>query len=230
MAVTVATTLTVPRVIIAGLLAVGLALALGLPWPTAMRARQITGYLPVTDERLRTPEPDNWLMYRRTYNGWGYSPLRQIRSQNVVDLRPAWVFSTGVYDEHHQAPPIVNAGRMFVTTGAQVIALDATNGDLLWRYVRELPQDLRRPHSTNRGVGLYDDRVYVGTLDAHVVALDATSGTVVWERAVEDYKLGYYITMDHNGAIGGRRQGDGGHLWRRAGYSRVSDRARRGDR
>ena len=182
---------TVPHFIIAGALAGGLAVALAHTWPSDIRAREHTRYAPVTDQRLRDAEPGNWLMYRRTYDGWGYSPLRQITSQNVADLTPAWVFSTGVYDEHHQAPPIVNEGTMFVTTGAQVIALDATNGDLLWRYVRELPQDLRRPHSTNRGVGLYHDKVYVGTLDAHVVALDATSGTVVWERAVEDYRLGY---------------------------------------
>ncbi len=158
--------LTVPRFLMVGMMAVGLALSLALPVPSEISARQNASYVLVTDQRLRDPEPDNWLMYRRTYNGLGYSPLRQIRSQNVVDLKPAWVFSTGVYDEHHQAPPIVNEGTMFVTTGAQVIALDATDGDLLWRYVRELPQDLRRPHPTNRDVWLYDDRVYVGTLDA----------------------------------------------------------------
>lgn len=168
---------------------------LTLTTPSDMTARQSTSYTLVTERRLRDPEPSNWLMYRRTYNGWGYSPLRQITSLNVVDLTPVWVFRTGVTGEHHQAPPVVNEGTMFVTTSAQVIALDAENGDLLWRYVRELPQDLRRPHPTNRGVGLYHDKVYVGTLDAHVVALDATSGEVAWDRAVEDYRLGYYITM-----------------------------------
>jgi alcohol dehydrogenase (cytochrome c) len=187
--------MTLPRFVTAGALLGALALALPHTVPSGLRASKQTPYAPVTDERLRDPEPDNWLMYRRTYNGWGYSPLHQIRSQNVVDLKPAWVFATGVYGEHHQAPPIVNDGTMFVTTGAQVIALDAERGALLWRYVRELPQDLRRPHSTNRGVGLYDDKVYVGTLDAHVVALDARSGRVVWDQAVEDYQLGYYITM-----------------------------------
>ena len=194
MAVTVTTT-TSPHFIIAGALMGGLALALAQTLPSEMRARENTSYAPVTDQRLRDPEPGNWLMYRRTYNGWGHSPLRQITSLNVVDLTPVWVFRTGVDDEHHQAPPIVNEGTMFVTTSAQVIALDAKDGDLLWRYVRELPPDLRRPHPTNRGVGLYDDKVYVGTLDAHVVALDATSDEVVWERAVEDYRRSYYITM-----------------------------------
>ncbi len=194
MAVTV-TTKTWSRFSVAGALLGGLVSVLTLTPPSDMTARQHTSYARVTDQRLLAPEPGNWLMYRRTYNGWGYSPLRQITSLNVVDLTPVWVFSTGVYGEHHQAPPIVNEGTMFVTTGAHVIALDAKDGDLLWRYVRELPEDLQKPHPTNRGVGLYDDKVYVGTLDAHVVALDATSGAVVWDRAVEDYRLGYYITM-----------------------------------
>ena len=187
------TTPTLPRFIAAGTMVVGLASALTMP--SEMTARQNTSYTPVTDQRLRNPGPSNWLMYRRTYNGWGYSPLDQITSQNVADLTPVWSFSTGVR-EGHQAPPIVNEGTMFVTTpSAQVFALDAKTGDLLWRYARELPDDLQQPHPTNRGVALYDDKVYVGTVDTHVVALDATSGEVVWERAVEDYGLGYYITM-----------------------------------
>ena len=57
------------------------------------------------------------------------------------------------------------------------------------------PADVRRPHSTNRGVALYDDLVYVGTLDARVVALEATTGEMVWERAVAYYRHGYYITL-----------------------------------
>ena len=187
------TTLTLPRFLIAGAMAVGLASALTMP--SEMTVRQNTSYTPVTDQRLRNPEPSNWLMYRRTYNGWGYSPLDQITSQNVADLTPVWSFSTGVR-EGHQAPPIVNEGTMFVTTpSAQVFALDAKTGDLLWRYARELPEDLQQLHPTNRGVGLYDDKVYIGTVDSHVVALDATSGEVAWDRAVEDYRLGYYITM-----------------------------------
>ena len=160
-----------------------------------MEARKRPQYGAVSDERLRNPEPHNWLMYRRTYDGWAHSPLRQITSLNVVDLRPAWVFRTGVYGEHHQSAPIVNDGTMFVTTGADVIALDAETGDLRWRYRRALPTTMARPHPTNRGVGLYGENVYVGTLDAHVVALSAGSGQVLWVTAVEDYRLGHYITM-----------------------------------
>ncbi len=177
--------------------AAGLALilTLALSVPRHLTARQGRSYTPVTDQRLRDPAPDDWLMYRRTYDGWGYSPLDQITAQNVGDLSPAWVFQTGVYDEHHQSPPIVNDGTMFITTGNHVVALDAATGQLLWRYERALPEGLGKPHATNRGVALYEDKVYVGTLDAHVVALDATSGAVVWEQAVADYRLSYYITM-----------------------------------
>lgn len=152
-------------------------------------------YPPVTDARLRDPEPGSWLMYRRTYDGWGFSPLRQIDASNVADLTPVWRFRIDPDDGRVQAPPIVNADTMFVTTAEQVVALDAATGVLLWRYVRRPPADMQRPHSTNRGVALYDDKVYVGTLDARVAALEATTGRVVWERTVADYRRSYYITM-----------------------------------
>ena len=158
-------------------------------------AAQAIDYSPVTDERLLKPEPENWLMYRATYDGWGYSPLDQITPQNVKKLVPVWTFSTGV-DEGHQAPPIVNNGVMFITTPQnQVLALDAKKGDLIWRYRRELPEDLFQLHPTNRGVGLYGDKVYVATVDAYVVALDAKTGAVVWETEVENYLAGYYMTL-----------------------------------
>ena len=152
-------------------------------------------YTPVTDERLVNPEPENWLMYRRTYSGSGYSPLDQINRQNVENMVPLWCFSTGV-TEGHQSPPIVNDGIMFITTPeSQLLALDARKGDLLWRYRRELPEDLFQMHPTNRGVGLYENKVYMATVDTYLVAFDAKSGEVVWEKAVEDYHKGYYMTL-----------------------------------
>ncbi|MDX1563621.1 MAG: hypothetical protein R3305_11875, partial [Gammaproteobacteria bacterium] len=91
------------------------------------------GYSIVTDERLLNPEPGNWLMFRRTYDGWGYSPLDQITTRNVDELVPVWTVSTGL-TEGHQSPPIVNDGVMFVTTPLNhLLALDARNGDVLWR-------------------------------------------------------------------------------------------------
>src|SRR5215831_11778308 len=94
------------------------------PMPAVLR-----NYQPVTAERLRKPEDGNWLMIRRTYNGWGYSPLDQITPANVTRLRPVWVFSTGE-TRPHEAAPLVNNGVMFVSSpNNQVIAIDAKTGN-----------------------------------------------------------------------------------------------------
>ena len=186
------------RAILAGCLASGLAVTVTQVTSGQDLPRAVPGVpmvIPVTDDRLLHPEPESWLMYRRTYDGWGFSPLSQIDTSNVADLAPAWTFTTGANDGVPQAPPIVNGRMMFVTTAEQVIALDAQTGTLLWRYRHPLPADVRRPHATNRGVALYGDRVYVGTLDARVVALDAATGQVVWKRAIANYRRTYYITM-----------------------------------
>lgn len=152
-------------------------------------------YSPVTAARLTAPEPENWLSYRRTYDGWGYSPLDQIDTGNVARLVPVWTFSTGVTGGH-EAPPIVNEGVMFVTAPRNLLfALDARTGELLWRYPHELPENLVAFHNTNRGVALWGDKVYMATLDARVVALDARTGAVVWNVAVEDNARGYYMTL-----------------------------------
>ena len=152
-------------------------------------------YRPVTDERLESPEPENWLSYRGTYNGWGYSPLDQIDVSNVRDLKPVWAFSTNATGGH-ESPPVVNDGVMFITTpGNLLYALDAGTGDLLWRYRHNLPQGRIAFHDTNRGVALFGDKVYMATLDARVVALDARTGDVVWDTPVADNSAGYYMTM-----------------------------------
>jgi alcohol dehydrogenase (cytochrome c) len=158
-------------------------------------AGSIENYSAVTPARLENPEPGNWMLYRRTYDGQGYSPLDQINTTNVKNLTPVWTFSTGVV-EGHEAPPIVNNGVMFVATPmGQVIALNAKTGDEYWRYKRELPDDLFQLHPTSRGVGLWQDKLYLATTDDHVVALDAKTGKVVWDKKVQDYKKGQYMTL-----------------------------------
>ncbi|MET4256198.1 alcohol dehydrogenase (cytochrome c) [Bradyrhizobium sp. S3.12.5] len=162
---------------------------------TAAIAGPIESYAPVTQQRLENPEPGNWMLYRRTYDGQGYSPLDQINTSNVRDLAPVWTFATGVV-EGHEAPPIVNNGVMFVATPmGQVIALNAKTGDEYWRYKRQLPDDLFQLHPTSRGVGLWEDKLYLATTDDHVVALDAKTGKVVWDTKVQDYKKGQYMTL-----------------------------------
>ncbi|MGE0483989.1 MAG: methanol/ethanol family PQQ-dependent dehydrogenase [Gammaproteobacteria bacterium] len=175
-------------------LAACFAIALAVNTAPATRADD-RPYASVTDARLASPADGDWLMYRRTYDSWGYSPLDAITVDNVAELEPVWSFSTGV-DEGHQAPPIVNDGIMFVSTPRnQVIAIDARSGEEIWRYRRELPADLFQLHPTNRGVALWGDRVYLATVDAHLVALDARSGEVAFDVEVDDYLRGYYMTL-----------------------------------
>lgn len=153
-------------------------------------------YAPVTQQRLEHPEPGNWLLYRRTYDGHGFSPLTQINAANVQNLVPVWTFSTGVV-EGHEAPPMVNGGVMFVATPyAQVLALDAKSGTPLWRYKHKLPEDLYQLHPTSRGVALWQDKVYLGATDGHLIAIDAKTGKEVWNTKVGDYQKGEYLTLE----------------------------------
>src|SRR5437016_1049324 len=134
-------------------------LAFGQSRPPAPVPEILRKYEPVTARRLENPENGNWLMIRRTYDGWGYSPLTEITPDNVKRLRLMWSFSTGE-TRVHEAAPIVNNGVMFVTTpNNQVIAIDARTGNLLWRHRRARPEGALVPHETNRGVALYGDKV-----------------------------------------------------------------------
>ncbi len=164
------------------------------PVPVPMPAL-LKNYTPVTAERLKNPADGDWLMIRRTYDGWGYSPLDQITAANVNRLQPVWVFSTGV-NSGHEAPPIVNNGVMFVSTpGHRVVAIDAKTGVILWRYTKEVAENIVAPHPTTRGVALYGNKVFFAANDAVLVALDARTGEQVWAATVAENKNGYYMTL-----------------------------------
>ena len=163
-----------------------------VPGPTPDILRN---YAPVTANRLKNPEDGNWLLFRRSYDGWGYSPLKEITPDNANRLQLVWSSATGQI-EGHQAPPIVNNGVMFVATpGNQVLAFEAKSGKPLWRYKRQLPEDVIHLHPTSRGVALYGDKVYFASADCVLVALDAKTGKEVWTADVDDYKKAYYMSL-----------------------------------
>lgn len=192
-------------------LAAALTIALALAW-TGLSARQrpapppppapplpmpaiLQNYPPVTADRLLKPADDEWLMIRRTYDGWGYSPLTQISTANVSQLRPVWIASTGATNGH-EAPALVNGGVMVVSTpGNQVMALEAKSGRVLWRYRRPIPEDAVVMHPTSRGVALYGDKVFLPANEGVLVALDARTGKEVWTANVGENTAGYYMTL-----------------------------------
>ena len=155
---------------------------------------QDRGFDPVTDAMLENPDPSDWLNWRRTLDGWGYSPLDQINTDNVDQLQLVWTWT--MVPGLSQATPIVHDGVMYLPNPLNVVqALDAVSGDLLWEYRREFersPDDSFR--SRTRSIAIYDDKIYLNTNDAHIVALDAQSGEVVWDHMVADNNLGYRYT------------------------------------
>lgn len=145
-------------------------------------------------DRLRSPEPENWLHYWGDYAGRHYSALKQVDRDNVRSLAVQWVHQFG--GTRIETMPLVADGLMFVTGPlSNASALDARTGAVVWSYSRRLPEVAAHcTVMTNRGVALLGDRVFLGTLDTHLVALDARSGSVQWDVAVDDYKKGFSIT------------------------------------
>ena len=150
----------------------------------------VADFVPVPDAELRDPDPADWLMFRRTYDGWGYSPLDQVTQDNVHDLRLAWVWAMA--DGTNQPTPLVHDGVMYLANPGNLIqALDAGTGTLLWEYQRELPDALQGGFTTMRNLGIYEDKIFLPTKDAFMVAIDARNGDVVWETKIADYTQGY---------------------------------------
>lgn len=140
-------------------------------------------------------EPGNWLTYSGNYQGHRYSPLDQVTAANVAGLRVKWAYQYP--DTRTEVSPIVVDGVMYITGPNTAAALDTRTGRELWTWKRPIPEDY---HSigfgrVNRGAAVLDDMVFVGTLDCDLVALDAHSGQERWSAKVDDYKLGYSLTL-----------------------------------
>ena len=126
----------------------------------------------------------NFLHTNGNYDQTRYYPGKQIDTSNVGKLRPAWIFQTEVKESLETTPIVVN-GVMYVTTSFNhVYALNAKTGEQYWHYKHKMgPITTYCCGPNNRGVAVYDDKVYMGTLDAKLVALDAKTGSLVWETA-----------------------------------------------
>src|SRR5262245_29615151 len=153
----------------------------------AQQARSLT---PVTEAMLLDPPPGDWPNWRRTLNGWGYSPLTQINTKNVHQLQLVWSWS--LQPGQSQPAPLVINGTMFIPIpGGGAQALDAATGDFLWEYQAPQAAGVPRRTSPMRTLAVYQDKVYLAMGDARLVALDARTGSVVWNHQVADPKLGY---------------------------------------
>ena len=173
--------------------------------PAMAQGDLLANFVPVTDEMIQNPDDADWLSWRRTLDHWGYSPLDQINTENVGQITQVW--ARAMVEGYQEATPLVYDGIMFLAHANDVVsALDATTGDLLWEYRRELPEEGLGLVIT-RGIGIWEDKIILMSKDNFIVALDATSGEVVWETPIRDADAGYQTAapvIANGKAISGR--------------------------
>jgi len=154
---------------------------------------RLDSFSPVTDDVLLNPPDGDWLHWRRTYDGWGYSPLDQINKQNVKDLSVAWTWS--LTPGATETTPIAHNGVLYIHNNLDKIqALDGATGDLLWEYTRDLPEPVIEAGgntATKRNMAIYQDKLIVATSDTHIIALDAKTGQLVWDVQPADWNKGW---------------------------------------
>jgi PQQ-dependent dehydrogenase (methanol/ethanol family) len=145
---------------------------------------QVQNYKPVTGDELVNPNPNDWLMYSRTYDAQRYSPLKQITRQNVGQLGLAW--TRGLPAGATETIPLVRNGVMYVVApGAAVQAIDATNGDLLWEYKHKMANAGQAASARTKTIAIYQDMVLYTAPDSNVVGLDARTGEPRWQTKAD---------------------------------------------
>ncbi|HEU4617354.1 MAG TPA: PQQ-binding-like beta-propeller repeat protein [Gammaproteobacteria bacterium] len=164
-----------------------LALAAAMP----ARAADEPPFAPVTDAMLQHPDAGDWLMWRRTLDSWGYSPLDQIDKRNVTTLRQVWSHDLGPGIQ--ESTPLAYAGRLFVpNNGDYIQAFDAKTGALLWEYKRKLPEGARG--ATNRSIAIWGTTLIDSGTDNTLYAVDARTGELVWDTKILDPELRAHTT------------------------------------
>ena len=151
---------------------------------------EVKNYVPVTDAMLRNPDPGDWLMIRRNYSAWSYSPLTQVNTSNVKQLQLVWSWAMNDGTGANEPTPIVHNGVMFLANVGNIVqALDARTGELIWE--NRIGPDLSNGLGAIRSLALYQDKVYLATTDVRLLALDARTGKIVWETRIADPAKGY---------------------------------------
>ncbi len=180
----------------------------------------------VTQEQLNNAanNANEFLHTNGNYDQTRYFPGKQINASNVAKLHPAWIFQMDV-KESLETTPIVVGDVMYVTTAFDhVYAINAKTGEQYWHYKHKMgPITTYCCGPNNRGVAVYDDKVYFGTLDAKLVALDAKTGSLLWETQIADPELGYSETMAPTAVNGKILIGTNGGEYGIRGFMRAYD-------
>ncbi|WP_225009698.1 MULTISPECIES: PQQ-dependent dehydrogenase, methanol/ethanol family [Novosphingobium] len=180
----------------------------------------------VTDTMIAQGSDNEWLSYGRDYGEQRFSPLTAVNDQNVGQLGLAW-FADLDTARGQEATPLMHDGVIYVSTAwSMVKAYDATTGALKWAYDPKVPRETvvrACCDAVNRGVAIYGDKIYVGTLDGRLVALDAKSGKEVFAKVVVPDQQNYTITGAPRVVKGRIVIGAGGGEYRARGYIAAYD-------
>jgi len=176
-----------------------LALLLPLAAGVTLAAQQASGPGPITNDDLvqgLKADGSNWLTFGGNYANHRFSPLTQIGPENVAKLQPLWTFQTNTLG-NFETTTLLRDNVLYVTGPQNVAwAVDARSGRQIWRYRRELPDNLTACCGlVNRGFAALGETLFMTTLDAHLLALDMKTGAIVWDATLEDYKIGYASTL-----------------------------------
>src|SRR3970040_721922 len=151
-----------------------------------------TRAVPVAAARRPNPAPADWLMWRRTFDSWGYSPLDEIHTRNVALLEIVWSMPLDEPPSQEGIPLVYDGVLYFPGPLDTTYALDAATGNQIWQYRRKLPEDVGRyipfPH-TNRDLAIYGRLIIDNWSDDYIYAIDAVTGELAWETRVLDYRV-----------------------------------------
>ena len=170
--------------------------------------------------------PNEWLLHGRTYAEERHSPLDQINTSNVDQIGLSWSFETGT-NRGHETTPIVKDGVMFITAPWSVVhALDAKTGDLLWTHDPQVERAWANNACcdvVNRGVALYENSIFFGTIDGRLISLDKDTGNENWSILTIDKSWPYTITGAPRIVKGNVIIGNGGGEFGVRGYVTAYD-------
>ena len=170
--------------------------------------------------------PNEWLLHGRTYAEERHSPLDQINTSNVDQIGLSWSFETGT-NRGHETTPIVKDGVMFITAPWSVVhALDAKTGDLLWTHDPQVERAWANNACcdvVNRGVALYENSIFFGTIDGRLISLDKDTGNENWSILTIDKSRPYTITGAPRIVKGNVIIGNGGGEFGVRGYVTAYD-------
>jgi len=171
-------------------------------------------------------EAGQWMSHGRTYGEQRFSPLDGINGQNIGELGLAW-FADLDTRRGQEATPLVADGVLYVSTAwSKVKAFDAATGRALWSYDPEVPGDWAVNACcdvVNRGVALWQGKVFVGSLDGRLIALDAATGQELWDVSTIDRSKPYTITGAPRVVKGKVLIGNGGAEFGVRGYVSAYD-------